>query len=203
MSIRPAVRRRIAPSLTLLFRRAGLRCILSFYTGYPPKALRFRSNAHSKPSVNAIGHRRPFKFSLSHSEDLALVAVGRDPIGVDVEHLKAQRDWQSLAPQVLTERERAELAGTPIEHRWRRFYQLWTCKEAYMKGRGLGLSLPPQSFSVVLGEMATRYDVEVDLAWHDGQRWHVYGRDASRLRSGPRLYVCTATLSLVSTCDSP
>ena len=82
-------------------------------------------------------------FSLSHSGDRIVLADGEGNIGVDIEvhhpgHL-------SLAKRVYTAEEAEWMQKDPEE----RFFRLWSMKESVMKALGRGLSLPPESFSVL------------------------------------------------------
>jgi 4'-phosphopantetheinyl transferase len=83
-------------------------------------------------------------FSLSHSGDLAVLAVDVSPVGADTE--PADRPWRpETARRVLTAAEQRHLAGRGAEE----FPRLWTRKEAVMKACGRGLALPASSFSVL------------------------------------------------------
>src|SRR5438876_12439758 len=65
--------------------RASLRRILSRYTGIAPELLRFEYTANGKPFF-AGG---PIRSTLSHSADVAVVALARDrEIGVDAERIR-------------------------------------------------------------------------------------------------------------------
>lgn len=81
----------------------------------------------------------PVHFSLSHSDRLALIALGPVPVGADVEALPPESAVRELAGQ-LHPREAAELAALAPEERPAAFGRVWVRKEAYLKGLGIGLS---------------------------------------------------------------
>ena len=53
-----------------------------------------------------------------------------------------------VAERFFSTRETVSLLGAPIESRAGMFLEYWTLKEAYVKARGLGLSLPLDQFSM-------------------------------------------------------
>jgi len=79
-------------------------------------------------------------FSLAHTEELAVAALGEPSegnVGVDIELLRRFPDKERIAARFFTADEQAVLAASPTEEA---FFQLWTAKEATAKMRGLGLS---------------------------------------------------------------
>lgn len=124
---------------------AAVRCILAQRLAAAPGELRFSRNAHGKPFLSSHGG---LLFSLSHSHELALCALAvSGELGVDVEwrrHLK----HGDLARRFFAADEAAGLAGLAEEDQVAGFFACWTCKEAYVKAKGLGLSLPLHAFSV-------------------------------------------------------
>ena len=151
----------------------ALRQILARYVGGLPEALRFVTNPHGKPSLESQATDRHIEFNLTHSEDLALLAVARDEVGIDVEYLRGTCDWDRLAERVFTARELGPLdrLGTP-DTRTRQFYELWTAKEAYIKARGIGMSLSLRKFSVPLPEFNDA-GLVIDNGVGDGRSWYV------------------------------
>jgi 4'-phosphopantetheinyl transferase len=152
--------------------RGTLREILSLYAGLPPELLRLGYNAFGKPElVGAPGETR-VRFNLSHSGGLALyaVAAGRE-VGVDIEAVRESVPCEELAERFFSRREAAALLALPAGDRRRAFFECWTRKEAYIKARGEGLSLPLDSFDVSLapGEsaalLATRDDRPGAARW--------------------------------------
>jgi 4'-phosphopantetheinyl transferase len=145
-----------------------LRDILARYLGCEPAQLTFSTNKYGKPAL--IGH--DLEFNLSHSGDFALVAVtqGRRT-GVDVEGIRSEMEIERLASRFFSPREVSELAALPPEQRITGFFNCWTRKEAYIKARGLGLSLPLDSFDVSLAPdepaflHATRPDEQEAAGW--------------------------------------
>lgn len=126
----------------------ALRQALCAYTGLAPDALTLAIGAFGKPSL--AGHPRT-QFSLSHSQGLALIAIGgRGPLGADVELLRPMPDADDLAAAHFTRREQEALAALPADERDRAFLTCWTRKEACLKAIGVGLLVSPQSFDVGL-----------------------------------------------------
>jgi 4'-phosphopantetheinyl transferase len=131
--------------------RAFQRGVLARSVGADPAALAFEQDANGKPALPG-GPR----FSLAHSAELALLAVCADAeVGADIELVRADLARPPSAERFFSEPERDELAGLPEPERVRRFFQLWTAKEAYRKATGEGIArgllgaLPEQGF--VLG----------------------------------------------------
>lgn len=92
-------------------------------------------------------------------------------VGLDVE------PWRDDAPPELIERcfsptERAALAALPAPARPRRFVELWTLKEAYLKARGLGLELPLELISFTLDDGPPRLALDAALA-DDAGAWQL------------------------------
>jgi 4'-phosphopantetheinyl transferase len=132
---------------TYLVAHALVRNTLSRYADVPPEAWQFRPGIHGRPEISAPATQ--LRFSLSHTAGLAACAVilERD-IGVDVED-RSRRTAAEGAERVFSERERRDLCrASTTDHRDRKFLEYWTLKEAYIKARGLGLSLPLEQFSV-------------------------------------------------------
>lgn len=126
-----------------LIARALLRTALSCHADVPRKAWRFGSNAHGKPHIIAPDIRVPLRFNLSHTQDAIACAVSHGlELGVDIEYVPYDQDFLEVVPMVLAPAEAAELNLLRPPARRRRFYTLWTLKEAYLKAVGTGLSVP-------------------------------------------------------------
>ena len=119
-------------------------------------------------------------FSVSHSADLALIAIaaGRR-VGVDVEQHDAKVRILKLAARFFSPREAAQLASLSEYDQLAGFYRGWTCKEAYLKATGLGLSFPLSKFTVALNphEPASLLDV-VDQP-DEAARWRMQSLDVA------------------------
>lgn len=122
---------------------AALRRLLGELTGTAPAALRFGR----QPCPRCGGpHGRPVlerpaggpEFSLSHGGGLVLVAVAAGRVGVDVEPVKDAPPEAGLVER-LHPAERAVVDAAPESLRSAAFTRLWTRKEAYLKGLGVGL----------------------------------------------------------------
>ena len=149
-----------------------LRDILARYHHWEPGQLTFSANDHGKPALSADPSEHKMDFNLSHSGDLALVAVTWErKVGVDLERIRQGISAQVIAQQYFSKSEVAELLGLPSEQREIGFFNCWTRKEAYIKAQGLGLSLPLESFDVSLAPnepailRATRPDPQEAARW--------------------------------------
>jgi phosphopantetheinyl transferase len=127
---------------------AGRRNALSAFFATQLKVGRERlSLTHDEwgaPLLLLDGGPSAWRVSLSSRENIALFALSREKIGVDVEVLAA------MAPawNVLHESEKAALAELPQERQSEAFLRLWTAKEAYLKALGVGLRREPSEICI-------------------------------------------------------
>lgn len=153
--------------LRVRFARAHglLRLLLSRYAECLPEELVFSEGSHGKPVlVGAKG----LTFSLSHSGDGVAIAVARDlDIGVDIEEIKPIEDRSSLVERFFSADETYSYKALPPSVQEAAFFRLWTRKEAFVKGLGLGLSHPLDSFSVGL-------DVPISISGRDSADWSLH-----------------------------
>ncbi len=127
--------------------RAALRRILADYASpwldANPAQIEFAYNSYGKPAVDGIF------FNVSHADRVAMIAVSRSrEIGIDVERIDPSFAHEQIPERFFSPREVAALRALPESRQLEAFFDYWTRKEAYMKGRGLGFALPPTSFDV-------------------------------------------------------
>jgi 4'-phosphopantetheinyl transferase len=129
-----------------LVTRGLARGVLATYVDRPPGALSFRRTEHGRPLLEP---RTELSFNLTNTLSLVACAVARSrEVGVDAEPMDRGDQVLGVAETVFTTSERAMLAALELPARRRRAVELWTLKEAYMKARGLGFSLPVTKFEV-------------------------------------------------------
>ena len=93
----------------------------------------FEYNEHGKPSI--IGHPEVF-FNLSHCKEAAVCVVSDQPVGIDVESIR--EDKEGLVHYSMNDDEIQEIESA--EHPDVAFIRLWTMKEATLKLIGTGIS---------------------------------------------------------------
>nr|AFB69912.1 4'-phosphopantetheinyltransferase 2N [uncultured bacterium] len=131
---------------------AALRDILAGYTNADAASLQFRDGPNGKPKLAPPFDASGIEFNLSHSHELALVAVNRTgEIGVDIEFAKDDFDFLEVANHFFTNREGAALRALPSALQRRGFYKCWTSKEAFLKAKGTGLSGELDEVEITLG----------------------------------------------------
>lgn len=120
-----------------------VRVVLSRHAEVAPDAWRFRETQEGRPEIAGPAGARPLRFSLSHTTGLVACGVTlSDDLGLDVEHLRRRGDLNKLARRFFARSELASLDRLDDEHRRKAFFEHWTLKEAYLKARGSGISLP-------------------------------------------------------------
>jgi len=147
--------------------RAALGRILAVYLGDGGDAaaestaagghgIELRADANGKPRLALAPER--LSFNLSHSGDLALVAIapGGAEVGIDVECLKPRRDLRRLAERWLPAAEAGAVAAADEAELEPVFYAAWTRYEARVKCTGTGIAGPPPGPEVVA------YDLSID-----------------------------------------
>jgi 4'-phosphopantetheinyl transferase len=135
-----------------VLRRGKLREALCEYLDQAPGQLRFAQSRHGK--LHLVAPAADIRFSVSHSDDLAAFgfASGHD-LGVDIERIRIDSDVDQVASEFLSAAEQAQLLELKQGCRIDAFYRCWSCKEAFVKALGTGLSHPLRDF-----------DVQVDLS---------------------------------------
>ncbi len=163
------------------------RIALSHSYPIPPQAWSYSFNKYGKPApIPDCGLR----FNQSNSIGLAVCLIAspaaRAPhvspaagpgagvaVGVDVESSSRAEEIVDLAPHVFSLAEQAQLAALPATDRPGRALSLWTLKEAYIKARGKGLSLPLRKISFLFGgSEGIRLEVEASVD-DDPARWRL------------------------------
>ena len=150
-----------------LVAHGALRTILSSYLRREPQSILFRKSEAGKPEIIWVRSDPPITFNLSHSGAAVLVGVARDRrIGVDIEQLKTRIDVVGIAERHFTREELDTLRTKSNDDRYKSFFSLWTCKEAYLKAIGCGLSGGLRN--VALSEQADRWSLSCETG--DGSR---------------------------------
>lgn len=160
--------------------RGMLRTILGRYLLADPATLRFDYLTNGKPALASYASRG-IHFNLSHSEDLALVAVTRIGIvGVDVESVRAIEDADGLVARFFSPRENETFQKVPSGEKPAAFFNLWTRKEALLKATGEGItrSLSLVEVSFLPGEPARLLAVSGDTV--KAARWSLVDLQPAR-----------------------
>src|SRR6185503_16840317 len=131
--------------------RGSLRAILGRYLDLEPDQVRFSYNAFGKPGLDPGAHQSSLHFNLAHSHGLALFAFNRNrQVGIDVEWIRPDFATHEIALRFFSPPEVSALCSLPSSLQPTAFFNCWTRKEAFIKARGLGLSLPLDRFVVTL-----------------------------------------------------
>lgn len=121
--------------------RVLVRGVLASLLGCAPEALDFAEEAHGRPVLRCRPGKTRLDFNASRSRAwVALVVTGGARCGVDVEDVSRRVDILGVARAFAPEERSLLLDATPEERR-RRFFSLWTLKEATLKALGTGLTL--------------------------------------------------------------
>ncbi len=146
--------------------RRALRSVLGRYLGDEgPLPAEFVLGPHGKPALPGAAPR--IRFNLSHSDDLALVAVAAGlEVGIDVELVDPRRDVIALVPHALDHDAGAVVLAAPQGAREIAFYRAWVRREAIAKcgGEGLGGESSAAPIAVQPIELGARHVAALALA---------------------------------------
>lgn len=156
--------------------RALVRTVLSRYVVKDPSAWRFSSNRYGRPEVSEEQDpHRVLSFNLSHTRNMIALAVrGSLAVGVDVETTPQPGLSIDLAERFFAPTEAAALSRVRGDDFDRSFLEYWTLKEAYIKARGAGLSIPLSDVSFDLS-LPSSVRMTIASALHDSStRWRCW-----------------------------
>jgi 4'-phosphopantetheinyl transferase len=143
--------------------RMVLREACGLVCGIAPQDVRFAYNEHGKPRLDHPARLSPViegacHFNLSHTDDLiAFGASTAGPLGIDIERVAARPGIAQIARRFFHPQEfaYATALGQPVCER--RFFEVWTRKEALLKALGTGLATDLRRIAVPLPGGEHRY----------------------------------------------
>ncbi len=148
---------------------AALRTLLARYQNRVECSAEFLLGANGKPSLPGAA---PLRFNLAHSRGLGLIALALDrEVGVDLEAIDADTEVEQVAERFFSPQECHALFRLAEVRRREGFFHVWSQKEAYLKGRGDGVTMGLDHFDVAadpaLGArlLEDRHDPEAVRRW--------------------------------------
>jgi len=152
--------------------RGILRQLLSRYLSVSTQSLRFEYGEQGKPSLADFPH---FQFNISHSENQLVLAFAQEiTLGIDVEFINPKTDFEVIAPNFFSKNEADTLLAQVPEDRPQVFFNCWTRKEAFIKAKGGGLSIPLDKFEVTLLSNDTPRLLAIDWAPEEVENWSTF-----------------------------
>lgn len=129
--------------------RGLLRRLLASFAGGEPAALRIFDDDLGKPRLGGECGQGRWRFNVSHSGDLwgCALALHRE-VGLDLEEVRPERAVESITKRYFSPAEGEALLALPEGERAGAFHRIWTRKEAWLKARGFGITVPLDSFEV-------------------------------------------------------
>lgn len=147
--------------------RGVLRHLLGRQLAQSAEAIQFGYGEYGKPFTDPSCEANcRFHFNLSHSGELALCALSCQRVGVDIEQVRPIKRLEGMMERCLSAQELAEVRAEEDGDRSRSFLQRWTCKEAYLKAIGLGLTQSMQAVEVQLvPPRLIRIPIDSEIDW--------------------------------------
>lgn len=147
-----------------LLGRILARTLVARTTGLAPDAWRWHEGPRGRPEMADVPS--PVRFNIAHSGGMVVCAVAATrEVGVDVEDRHRHAAAPALIERCCSTAEIAHLNELRAPDRQARFFDYWTLKEAYLKARGLGVSVrladisfhvsPPAPSVTFSGSLAT------------------------------------------------
>jgi 4'-phosphopantetheinyl transferase len=145
--------------------RGILRILLGRYLTLEPSRVEFSYGPHGRPALAVQNGSQELCFNISHSDGLALYAFTRNrEIGIDLERIRPEMANDQIAERFFAPQEINALRALPSDRQLEAFFHCWTRKEAFVKAKGEGLSIPLDEFAVSLtpGEPAAIISIKGD-----------------------------------------
>lgn len=154
--------------------RGMLRALLGNYLGIKPDQIEFSYGAYGKPALGTTFHGKNLQFNLSHSNDKVIYIFNWDqPIGIDIEHARPMKDMDDFALQCFTPNECNFIHALSKDKKQESFFKLWTCKEAFLKANGSGLTVPINQVEVSLATDGSASVTSIGDDREQAGSWHL------------------------------
>jgi 4'-phosphopantetheinyl transferase len=174
-----------------LVAHVALHDILCRYAGIDPVGFSFDIGANGKPRLPQALGSSGVEFNLSHSNEMALVAVcHKREVGVDIEYAKEDFEFQEVAERFFTAREVTAMRGLPARLQRQAFFKCWTSKEAFLKAKGTGLSGALDEVKIAL-TAAEQVRITADVpGWSLSELEPIDGYEAALVVAGAPVPIC-------------
>jgi 4'-phosphopantetheinyl transferase len=171
---------------------AAMRNILSKYFGNSATSLDLIQALNQKPLIRQSQNYLDLHFSLSHSHEVAILAVSQACIiGVDIEHIRPISNVTQIAKRFFATSEYERLKQSSNAQQLILFFKIWTAKEAFLKAQGIGISNHLNQFSITLNHK--QEPIGIEQQQKDTKEWRLY-----RLLTFPKY---ESTLALKNTSE--
>lgn len=140
-------------SIRCVFGEILLQYSLFQFLGYAPKFC-IDYNQYGKAFIRNLNG---FLYNISHSGRWVAFAYGSDEVGVDVEKISYDYDIEDLVNTFFPYEDKQFIHSNSDKiSRAKRFTQIWTLKESYIKYLGTGLFTSLNSFSIDISDGVVR-----------------------------------------------
>ena len=158
--------------------RGLLRVTLALYLKKNPIDLIFIYNEYGKPALANHSSESRLQFNVSHSHVLALFGITLNhEIGIDIERIRSDFADIKIAQRFFSPHEVEVLMSLPEAIQKSAFFNCWTRKEAFIKAKGKGLSIPLSQFDVSLAPDEPAALLAVKNEPQEASRWLLYNLD--------------------------
>jgi 4'-phosphopantetheinyl transferase len=129
--------------------RSALRRLLGNYLEFTSQDLEIAYSHYGKPCLVNLDIHKKINFNISHADKLGLIAIAMDrQVGVDLELVRQEDSIEAISQRFFTPEESKQIMSLPASLQPEAFFTCWTRKEAFIKARGEGLSIPLDQFEV-------------------------------------------------------
>jgi 4'-phosphopantetheinyl transferase len=184
---------------SFLVAHALTRTMLADALGVGASELQFEQGKNGRPELARPATAPRLRFNLSHTRGLVACGLALElDIGVDVEHRDRRVEIDTLSQRVFSDSERHGLDALAGDAQRRRFFELWTLKEAYLKATGDGISRELQAISIGIHANAKPTIAFSPPNGDTGERWLMHVQEVA---DGFALAVAAAPSTSVTRCD--
>ena len=152
-------------SQRFIIARGLLKKTASLYLGVPATEILINIGTNKKPFISSSSILK-LEYNLSHAGNWITMAFGLVAIGIDVEQIQADFNYESLLPICFSSLEQDYIQNKPNSREL--FYRLWTRKESFVKATSKGLDDNLPFLTCLDGEGALLGQ------FNDGQSWEIW-----------------------------
>lgn len=147
--------------------RSILKIVLAAYTKLDAKNINLDYHFNKKPY---LASHPSLHFNVSHSEDYAVIAISHNKVGIDIEYIAKDFDFNEILSDVFNDNEILSIQkATDKKHA---FYTSWTRKEAFVKALGKGIDDDFKNIPCLDGEHSLDSN-----QLNTNENWQIYSFD--------------------------